>query len=85
MKRMAEDPAAAARRTARAEAQVRILRQGDPEALEVHTSALDWDQIPVEDRPEFVWQLSVELHRLSNPEAPYEPRLSRSIARVFRS
>jgi len=41
-------------------------------------------EIPVDKRAEFVWQLSLELHALSNPEAPYEPGLSRSITRAAR-
>ena len=32
-------------------------------------------QIPVDERAEFVWQLSLELHTLAHPGRPYEPRL----------
>jgi hypothetical protein len=71
------------RKAARARAEVRIFRQGEHEA-EADADALFWDKIPVDKRAEFVWQLSLELHALSNPEARYEPRLSRSIARVVR-
>ena len=74
---------AQSRKAARARAVVRIFRQGEHEA-EADADALFWDRIPVDKRAEFVWQLSLELHALSNPEARYEPRLSRSIARVVR-
>ncbi len=76
-----EDAARAARRAARAGATIRLLRNGE-QAEEA--SALDWDQIPVDERAEFVWQLSLELHTLANPEYKYEPGLSRSITRVLR-
>ena len=76
-----EDAARTARRVARAGATVRVLRNGDHAE---EASALDWDQIPVDERAEFVWQLSLELHTLANPGYKYEPGLSRSIARFFR-
>jgi len=76
-------PDAQSRKAARARAEVRIFRQGEHEA-EADADALFWDKIPVDKRAEFVWQLSLELHALSNPEARDEPRLSRSIARVVR-
>ena len=68
---------AQSRKAARASAEVRIFRQGEHEA-EADADALFWDRIPVDKRAEFVWQLSLELYSLSNPEASYEPRLSRS-------
>jgi len=71
------------RKAARARAEVRIFRQGEQEA-EADADALFWDRIPVDKRAAFVWQLSLELHALSNPEAPYEPGLSRSITRAAR-
>ena len=71
------------RKAARAGAEVRIFRPGEQEA-EADADALFWDRIPVDKRAEFVWQLSLELHALSNPEARYEPGLSRSVARVVR-
>lgn len=73
---------AAARRIARAHAEVRIIREGDGE-LAAEADALYWARIPVDERAEFVWRLSLELHELSNPTEPYEPRLSRSTARVL--
>lgn len=76
-------PDAQSRKAARARAEVRIFRQGEHEA-EADADALFWDRIPVDKRAEFVWQLSLELHALSNPESRYEPRLSRSLARVIR-
>lgn len=75
---------AQARKAARSRAEVRIFRPGEEQA-EVDADALFWDRIPVDKRAEFVWQLSLELHTLSNPEARYEPGLSRSITRVVRS
>lgn len=74
---------AESRKAARARAEVRIFRQGEQEA-EADADALFWDRIPVDQRAEFVWQLSLELHALANPEARDEPRLSRSVARVVR-
>jgi len=71
------------RKAARARAEVRIFRLGEHEA-EADADALFWDRIPVDKRAEFVWQLSLELHAISNPEARYEPGLSRSVARVVR-
>ena len=62
----AEPGAAAQRRVARATAEVRIFREGESEA-EVDADALYWDRIPVDERAEFVWRLSLELHELSNP------------------
>ena len=73
---------AAARRMARASTEVRIIREGDGERA-AEADALYWDRIPVNERAEFVWRLSVELHELSNPTEPYEPGLSRSTARVL--
>jgi hypothetical protein len=76
-------PDAESRKAARARAEVRIFRPGEQEA-EADADALFWDRIPVDRRAEFVWQLSLELHALANPEARYEPGLSRSIARIVR-
>jgi len=66
----------------RALAEVRIFRQDEREA-EADADALYWDRIPVDERAEFVWRLSLELHELSNPTQRHEPRLSRSVARVL--
>lgn len=57
------DEAADARRRARQACEVRVFRPGDEEA-EADASALDWARIPLAERAEFVWQLSVELCRL---------------------
>jgi hypothetical protein len=70
------------RKAARANAAVRILRQGQEEA-EANADALYWDRIPVDERAEFVWNLSLELYALANPGKPYEPGLSRSVARLI--
>ena len=43
-----------------------------------------WKSIPLDDRARVTWELSEELHRLAHPDEPYEPRLSRSTARVTR-
>lgn len=69
------------RKAARANAEVRVFRQGEEEA-EADADALYWDRIPVDERATFVWKLSLELHTLANPGHPYEPRLSRSVARI---
>jgi hypothetical protein len=73
---------AEARRVARAHAEVKIIREGDGE-LDADADALYWDRIPLDERAEFVWQLSLELHELSKPTEPYEPRPSRDVARVL--
>jgi hypothetical protein len=73
---------AEARKAIRALAEVRIFRQDEREA-EADADARYWDRIPVDERAEFVWRLSLELHELSNPTQRYEPRLSRSVARVL--
>lgn len=74
---------AEARRRARAHAEVRVFRAGEGEA-EADADALFWDRIPVNERAEFVWQLSLELYELAYPGRRYEPGLSRSVARVVR-
>lgn len=58
-----------------------MFRPGDEEA-EADADALYWDRIPVDERAAFVWSLSLELHALAHPDQPYEPRLSRSVARI---
>lgn len=70
------------RRIARAHAEVRIFREGDGD-LEADADVLYWDRIPVDERAECVWRLSLELHDISNPTRRYEPRFSRSVARVL--
>jgi len=75
---------AEARNAAREQATVRVYRPGE-EAAAVRADALYWDAIPLDERAEFVWQLSLELYAVSNPNTPYEPGLSRSVARVVRS
>jgi hypothetical protein len=62
------DEAAEARRRACQACEVRVFRPGDEEA-EADASARDWLRIPVDERAEFVWQLSVELCHLADPSA----------------
>jgi hypothetical protein len=69
------------RKAARANAEVRVFLQGEPEA-EADADALYWDRIPVDERATFVWKLSLELHALANLGQPYEPGISRSVVRV---
>jgi len=69
------------RKAARANAEVRVFRAGEKEA-EADADALYWDRIPVDMRAQFVWELSLEMHALAHPDQPYDPRLSRSIARL---
>lgn len=83
LSRMSTQRDAEARKAARARAEVRVFREGEGEA-EAEADSLYWDRIPVDQRAEFVWRLSLELHEISNPSLRYEPRLSRSTARVFR-
>jgi hypothetical protein len=74
-------PDAEARRAARARAEVSIFRDGESDA-EAEADVLYWDRIPVDERAEFVWRLSLELHELSSPTQRYEPGFSRSVARI---
>ena len=76
---MAKD--AELRKAARAHAEVRVFRVGEEEA-EADADALYWDRIPVNQRAQFVWELSLEMHALAHPEQPYDARLSRSVARI---
>lgn len=69
------------RRAARANAQVRLFRAGEEEA-EADADALYWDRIPVERRAQLVGELSLEMHTIAHPDQPYDPRLSRSVARI---
>lgn len=71
-----------ARRLARAGAEVRVFRPGDGQSEE-DADALYWDRIPVNERASFVWQLSLEAYALAHPGIEYEPRLSRSVARII--
>ncbi len=69
------------RKAARANASVRIFRQGEQDA-EADADAEFWDKIPIDERAQFVWKLSLELYAIAHPDKPYEPGLSRSIARL---
>jgi len=71
------------RKAARAQIEVRVFRAGEGEAA-ADADALYWDRIPVDERAQFVWQLSLEMHALAHPDRPYDPRLSRSFARITR-
>lgn len=71
------------RKAARAQAEVRVFRAGEREA-EADADALYWDRIPIDQRAGFVWTLSLEMHALAHPDQPYDPRLSRSTARITR-
>jgi len=72
------------RKAARANAEVRVFRQGEQEA-EADADALYWSRIPIDQRAAFVWNSSLELYGLANPgNRAYEPRLSRSVARITR-
>lgn len=80
----AEQRAQEARRLARMNAEVRVFGPGEEEAM-ADADALYWDRIPKDERANFVWQLSLEAFSLSNPGVTYEPRFSRSVARIRRS
>jgi hypothetical protein len=69
------------RKAARAQAEVRVFRAGEQEA-EADADALYWDRIPIDERAQFVWTLSLEMHALAHPDQPYDSRLSRSVARI---
>ncbi len=70
------------RKASRADAEVRVFRPGEEEA-QADADALYWDRIPVDERAQFVWKLSLELHALAHPNQPYEPGLSRSVVRLI--
>ena len=70
------------RKAARANASVRVFREGEEEA-QADADAEFWNRIPINERAEFVWKLSLELHALAHPDRPYEPGLSRSVARLI--
>jgi len=69
------------RKAARARAEVRVFRAGEQEAA-ADADALYWDRIPIDERAQFVWTLSLEMHALAHPDQPYDSRLSRSVARI---
>jgi hypothetical protein len=48
------------RKQRRANAEVRVVRVGQDEAASARYNAQYWLRIPVDERAEFVWQLSVE-------------------------
>jgi hypothetical protein len=75
--------AAELRKAARANAAVRVFRKAEQEA-EADAAAEFWDKIPIDERAQFVWNLSLELHAIAHPDKPYEPGLSRSVARLIR-
>ncbi len=75
------DEAAEARRRARQTCEVRVFRPGS-EAAEAEASALDWASIPLRERAEFVWQLSVELCRLAGLGSATEGGPGASAGRV---
>jgi hypothetical protein len=58
------DPGAEQRRQARGAATVKIVRPGG-EAAAALEDARYWERIPLDQRAEFVWQLSVEVFALS--------------------
>jgi hypothetical protein len=72
-----DDPDAEARRLARSRAEVRVFGPGEEEA-EADADALWWDRIPIDERAEFVWKLSVELFRLAEVNRRDESGLPRS-------
>ena len=78
---MLRDVDAAERRAARSKWEARVFRAGWEEMADY--DALFWDRIPVDQRAEAVWELSKELHELSEPETD-ERRLPRSAYRIER-
>jgi hypothetical protein len=70
-------------RAARADWDARVVRPGDGTDL----AALDaefWARIPLDERAEVAWQLSLELWRIAEPDVDHEHRLSGAPARVVR-
>ena len=74
---------AAARRAARASWETRIFRDAAGADEAAHDAAF-WQRIPVEQRAEIAWQLSLEQWSLAEPEVDHERRLPRSTLRVTR-
>ena len=52
------------RRRRRASAEVRVRRPGENETANAKFDAAYWLRIPVDERAEFVWELSVEAYSL---------------------
>ena len=69
------------RRAARATWEAKVFRGGWAEMAEY--DARFWDRIPIDERAEAVWRLSVELHQIAHPGAD-ERRLPRSALRIER-
>jgi hypothetical protein len=78
---MIGDVDAAERKAARASWEGRVFRDGWEEMADY--DALFWDQVPMDQRAEAVWELSKELHTIAHPET-HEPRLPRSAYRLER-
>ena len=76
-----DDDDAEARRIARSHAQVRVFGPGREEE-QADADALFWDRIPLDDRAEFVWNLSMEIYSLAQANRSHEPRLPRSPSRT---
>ena len=71
------------RTEARADWVARVIRPGDG-SDEAALDAAYWARIPVDERAEAAWQLSLEMWRVAEPGVDHEQRLPRTIARVVR-
>lgn len=55
------------RRRRRAHAEVRIVRAGEDDAANARHDATYWLRVPVDQRAQLVWELSVEAFALRAP------------------
>jgi hypothetical protein len=70
------------RRALRASWRVERMAEGDAEA---DADARFWLTIPIDQRAQAVWELSLEAWSILDPDVLDEPGLCRSVARVVRS
>ena len=71
------------RTEARADWVARVIRPGDG-SDEAALDAAYWARIPVDERAEAAWRLSLEMWRIAEPDVDHERGLSRYPARVER-
>ena len=71
------------RTEARADWVARVIRPGDG-SDEAALDAAYWARIPVDERAEAAWQLSLEMWGIAEPGVDHEHGLSRDSARVER-
>ena len=61
-----------------------LFRPGDSVEAFRETENAYWRALSIEQRCSLAWELSLEQWKLAGYEEPREPRLSRSVVRIFR-